>query len=128
MNWLKRELEAMYQSELKRSDMLWDNITGAAVEEQGYGGTPRSVAPQLYGRPPVHGQTPGPYQQTPGPYQQQQPPVTQTPGEFWQPYIFDTGVGNRKGNTLFLWNLKIVVMKIIVRNGRKAIIVFTGKF
>ncbi|XP_063885132.1 uncharacterized protein LOC135113643 [Scylla paramamosain] len=87
MNWLKRELEAMYQNELKRSDVLWDNITGAIVEEQGYGGSPRSAA-ALYGERPVYGQTPAPYQQ--------QAPVTQTPGEFWQPYIFDTGVGNRK--------------------------------
>ncbi|XP_045124282.1 uncharacterized protein LOC123512112 isoform X3 [Portunus trituberculatus] len=88
MNWLKRELEAMYRSELKRSDMLWDNITGAGVEEQGYGGTPRSVA-ALYGGRPVYGQKPGPFQE--------QGPVTpQASQEFWQPYIFDTGVGNRK--------------------------------
>ena len=87
---MNAKLEDIYEKELKRSDVVIDHITATDVTV--LAGTPRSAFV------PYPTQGPSPYTtQRPVPYGNEEGVVTGMPGEFWQPYIFDTGVGNRRG-------------------------------
>lgn len=94
LKWLKKRIAQLYLEELKRFDHTRDRIDRLLTSALGVRpplGSARSAVPPS-----------APYGQEPysAPYGNEEvdTEVPRVDGEFWQPYIFDTGVGNRRGN------------------------------
>lgn len=101
LKWLKKKIGELYIKELKEYDHTRDRID--RLLSQGLGvqpppGSARSIMPTAapYRQDPYS----TPYSKDPYATPYAEGYATRAPrqdGDAWQPYIFDTGVGNRKG-------------------------------
>lgn len=100
LNWLKKKISQLYIEELKHFDHTRnriDKLLSSGLGVRPPPATARSMVPHSapYGKDPYsasYGKEP--YKAS---YGEVETGVPRQDGESWQPYIFDTGVGNRKG-------------------------------
>ncbi|XP_050714073.1 uncharacterized protein LOC126997069 isoform X2 [Eriocheir sinensis] len=99
LKWLKNKISQLYIDELKHFDHTRnriDKLLSSGLGVRPPPATARSMVPHTaqYGKDPYS----APYGKEPykAPYGEVETGVPRQDGESWQPYIFDTGVGNRQ--------------------------------
>lgn len=96
MRWLKEKMQQLFIKELQHLDHTKERINKLLSSGLGVH-LPPATARSMVPRPAPYGgdHSPAPYK---APYGDLEAEAPRQAGESWQPYIFDTGVGNRKGN------------------------------
>lgn len=103
LKWLRKKIAQLYLEEVKRFDHTRnriDQFIQTALGPHPLPATARSVvAPSTpYAKDPYPAQYGGEVYLAPYGKDGVDTLAQRVDGEFWQPYIFDTGVGNRQGN------------------------------
>lgn len=110
LKWLRKKIAQLYLEEVRRFDRTRNRLDKLLKDALGPHPPPAAarsaVAPSSpYRKDPY----PAPYGEEPytAPHGGGYTVAQRVDGEFWQPYIFDTGVGNRRGNNCLIWNISI---------------------